>query len=88
MTAHQPNNPLHGITLEMLDEAEDFVYGSLFELQALIDGRTYEDLDLNEFEIPEKPIICQYCTFAPLCTRLLIEAGRPEAAAVIQGRLF
>lgn len=78
----------HQITREMLDEAEDFVYGSLFELQALIDGRTYEDLDLNEFEIPEKPIICQYCTLEPLCTRLLIEAGRPEAAVVIQGRLF
>jgi hypothetical protein len=78
----------HSVTAERLDEAEDFVYRSLVEMDALVGGRTYEDLDLNEFEVADKPTTCQYCTVAPLCVRLLSETDRPEEAVAIQGRLW
>jgi hypothetical protein len=76
------------VTSTVLEEAEDFVYASLVDLDTLVGGRRYEDLDLNEFDVASKPSICRYCPVAPLCVRLLDEAGRPEEAVVIQGRLL
>ncbi len=78
----------HPVTAERLDEAEDFVYRSLVEMDALVDGCTGEDLDLSEFEVADKPTSCQHCNVGPLCVRLLKEAGRPEEAGAIQGRLW
>jgi len=78
----------HRMTAERLDEAEDFVYRSLVEMDALVGGRAYEDLDLSEFEVADKPTTCQFCNEGPLCVRLLEEAGRPAEAIAIQGRLW
>lgn len=78
----------HLVTADRLDEAEDFVYRSLVEMDALVDGRAYEDLDLNEFEVADRPTSCQHYNVGPLCVRLLKEAGRAEEAVAIQGRLW
>ncbi len=78
----------HPVTAERLDEAEDFVYRSLVEMDALVDGHAGEDLDLSEFEVADNPMSCQYCNVGPLCVRLLKETGRLAEAVAIQGRLW
>ncbi|MFQ5872327.1 MAG: PD-(D/E)XK nuclease family protein [Dehalococcoidia bacterium] len=76
------------VTHERLEEAEDFVYRSLVELETLVDDGKYEHLDMNEFEVAERPLSCYHCNFASLCIRQLEAGGHSKEAAVVQGRLL
>lgn len=78
----------HSISVQRLQEAEDFIYRSLVERDALLARNRFDDLDLNEFEVAERPGTCFHCNFASLCLRQLEEAGRPEEAQMIQERLW
>lgn len=78
----------HPVSADRLDEAEDFVYRGLMELNALVGKRKFEELDLNDFEVAERPTTCFHCSFGPLCVRLLEETSRPVEAEAIQGRLW
>jgi hypothetical protein len=78
----------HPVTTERLDETEDFVYRSLVDLDALVGGRRFDELDLSEFEVAERPSSCGWCNFRSLCVLQLEGAGRPTEAVAIQGRLW
>jgi hypothetical protein len=78
----------HPVTATLLEETEDWVYRSLLELAALTDGLPFEELDLSDFEVAERPVTCQWCNFRPLCLRLLEQAARPQAPIAIQGSLW
>lgn len=71
-----------------LEEAEDFVFRSVTECRALVGDDKYDDLDLDEFEVAERPTTCRYCRFTVPCIEQLAAAGRPEEAVIVQGRLF
>ena len=78
----------HPVSAQRLQEAEDFIYRSLVEREALIGKDRFDDLDLNEFEVAERPGTCYHCNFGSLCLRQLEEAGCSEEAQMVQERLW
>jgi PD-(D/E)XK nuclease superfamily len=78
----------HPVTAERLEETEDFIYRSTVELETLIGNGRFGDLDLDEFEVAEKPATCSYCNFRLLCIRRLEAAGRYAEARMVQRRLW
>lgn len=78
----------HPVTAERLEEAEDFVYRSAVELEALIGDTNFEDLDLSEFEVARRPTTCLHCNFGRVCIRQLETAGHSREASPIQRRLL
>ena len=78
----------HPVTAERLEETEDFIYQSIVELGTLVGDGKFRDLDLDEFEVAEKPATCFYCHFRSLCRLQLEASGRPAETPIIQGRLW
>lgn len=78
----------HLVSAERLQEAEDFIYRSLVEREELVGKDRFDDLNLDEFEVAERPGTCYHCNFASLCLRQLEEAGRPKEAQMVQERLW
>lgn len=78
----------HPVSAERLQEAEDFIYRSLVEREALVSRDRFDDLDLDEFEVAERPGTCYHCNFASLCLRQLEAAGRLEEVQLVQERLW
>jgi hypothetical protein len=79
---------LHSLSDSDLEEAEDFVFRGVTEWNALVGHNRFDDLDLDEFEVAERPTTCRYCRFGALCIDQLVAAGRPDEAVMVQGRLF
>jgi hypothetical protein len=78
----------HPVTAERLEETEDFIYRSVVELETLVGSGRFGDLDLDEFEVAEKPATCSYCNFRLLCIRRLEAVGRYAEARMVQRRLW
>jgi hypothetical protein len=78
----------HLVTPERLEETEDFIYQSTVELGMLVGDGKFRDLDLDEFEVAERPVTCFYCNFRSLCRLQLEATGRPAEAPIIQGKLW
>ena len=78
----------HELSTERLAEAEDFIYRSLVERDALFGKGSFKDLDLDALEVAEQPTTCAYCNFRSLCIRKLEATDRAAEAAVVQGRLW
>ncbi|HZU67014.1 MAG TPA: PD-(D/E)XK nuclease family protein [Ktedonobacteraceae bacterium] len=79
---------VHPVSSQHLEEAEDFIYRSLVERETLIGTGRFEDLDLSEFEVAERPGTCFHCNFGSLCVQQLADTGCPSEAEVIQERLW
>ena len=78
----------HPVSAQRLQEAEDFIYRSLVEREALVGKDRFDDLDLDEFEVAERPGTCYHCNFGSLCLRQLEAAGCSEEARMVQERLW
>lgn len=78
----------HTPTTNRLEEVEDWVYGSMVDVEALVGAGRFETLSLDDLDVAERPNTCAHCNFAPLCLQQLETAGRPEEAGIIQGRLW
>jgi len=78
----------HPVSAARLDDAEDFLYRSLSDMEALIGPRRFEELDMDEFDVAEKPGTCRHCNFNSLCVRRLAAASEPAEAMAAQGRLW
>jgi PD-(D/E)XK nuclease superfamily len=78
----------HPVTAERLDATEDFIYRSIMELETLVGDGRFGDLDLDEFEVAERPATCSHCNFRLLCIRQLEAMGRAAEAHLVQGRLW
>jgi PD-(D/E)XK nuclease superfamily len=78
----------HPVTAARLEETEDFVYRSIVELETLVGDGRFGDLNLDEFEVAERPATCSYCNFRLLCIRQLEATGRSTEAHMVQGRLW
>lgn len=78
----------HPVTAERLEETEDFIYRSLVELDTLVGHGRFGDVDLDEFEVAEKPGTCSHCHFRSLCIRRLEATGRAAEAHMVQRRLW
>ena len=78
----------HALTTNRLDEAEDFIYRSVVEMEALVGADTSQGFDLDELEVAEHPTTCSYCPFRPLCLRHLEQTGRTEEIALVQGSFW
>lgn len=77
----------HPVTADLLHETEDFVYRSLIEQHALVGDRKFQDLDVSEFEVAERPTTCAHCNFRKACIPQLDALNSAPEVVAIQGRL-
>ncbi len=78
----------HRIGTDVVEEAEDFVYGSIVEMRGLLEGARAEDLDLSDYDVARSPGTCALCNFRSMCAaRLELPEAHPVAEP-IQGRMF
>lgn len=78
----------HHIDQERLREAEDFIYRSLVDLEAIVSEITYANLNLDDFEVAQRPTTCQYCNFNRLCESKFHTEEQLKGAAIVRGRLL
>jgi hypothetical protein len=69
-------------------ETEDFIYQSVSEMQSLLGTGIYEDLDLNEVSVANKPGTCALCNYKALCAESLTSSSRLIDAEFVQERLL
>jgi hypothetical protein len=69
-------------------ETEDFIYQSVSEMRRLIGIGGYDDIDLNEISVANKPGTCALCNFKALCAESLIKSGQVKDAEFVQERLI
>jgi hypothetical protein len=76
------------VDAEAIARAEDFVYQSVVEMEALIGGIKAEDVDFADYDVADQPGTCALCPFRQLCIRSLEGAGLTAHATLVQERLF
>lgn len=69
-------------------EADDLVYRSVKEIQALRAPGGYGELDIDELEVAESPGTCALCNYVEACIASFEKAGRKSDAELIQRRLI
>jgi len=57
----------HVITRDKLNEAEDYLYQGILEIEAVTDGKSYQEQDVEDYELARSPNTCLYCNFRRLC---------------------
>lgn len=60
----------HPVTEERLIEAEDYIYRSVMEIEALTGGRKFSQQSLQAFDLANTPRTCAICNFRRLCLSL------------------
>lgn len=57
----------YSISLEDIDDIHDYIFRSCSEMNRLIKGRKYKELDINQFQTARSPSVCEKCQFKKLC---------------------
>lgn len=62
-----------------LTETTDFIYESVESIQAVVQGRKYDQLDIEDFEYAQNPNTCAICNWRLLCAELSDDSasGKP-----------
>src|SRR5260370_24388130 len=73
---------VHPGSIQHREEAEDFIYRSLLERSVLIGTGRFDNPDLSEFAVAERPGTCFHCNFGSLCVQQLADTGCSSEAEV------
>lgn len=57
----------HELTEDHVADAEDYISASAYEIACLVDGKKYEQLQLEDFQVAIYPQTCQRCPFREIC---------------------
>lgn len=69
----------YSISLEDIDDIYDYIFRSCSEMNRLIKGRKYKELDINQFQTARSPSVCEKCQFKKLCwKRVPVQTGLLE----------
>jgi len=67
------------VSSHALTETTDFIYESVESIQAVVQGRKYDQLDIDDFEYAQNPNTCAICNWRLLCAELSNDpaSGKP-----------
>jgi len=69
----------YSISLEDIDDIYDYIFRSCSEMNRLVKGRKYEELDINQFQTARSPSVCEKCQFKKLCWKKMpVQTGLLE----------
>lgn len=57
----------HKISESELEEAEEYMISSAFEITCLTEGKKYDELTASDFHMARQPDSCQRCSFRKIC---------------------
>ena len=59
----------YSISPEDVTDIYDYIFRSCMQMNSLVNGKKYDELNLNQFQTARSPGICQKCKFKKLCWR-------------------
>jgi len=70
----------YSISLDDVDDIHDYIFRSCSEMNRLVKGRKYKELDMNQFQTARSPSVCEKCQFKKLCWKKMpVQTGLLEA---------
>ena len=57
----------YSVSPEDIVDIEDYIFKSCTQMNRLVDGKKYNELDINRFPTARSPEICERCQFKMLC---------------------
>lgn len=70
-----------------VSEVEDYAYRGMRELEALVGG-VGADVDVTEFDVAARPVVCSFCNFASVCLDAAVAVTQPTQAESVQETLW
>lgn len=70
----------HELNIERASEIIDYINLTGSDLELLLGNRTFEEIDIEEFDITDKDTTCAFCNFQKLCASILINGFEYEKA--------
>ena len=61
----------HLFTKKIADECIDYIYLNSQDIQLLTEGKTFNQLEIDDFPITDKEETCLFCKYRSLCTDLI-----------------
>lgn len=61
----------HAFTAERANAAIDYIYQTYGDVELLVGNRTFDQIDIGEFDLSDNDVICQFCAFRALCVYML-----------------
>jgi hypothetical protein len=61
----------HPFTRQIVDECIDYIYLNSNDVDMLTEGKSFEQLNIEDFPITDKEGTCFFCKFRPLCSNLI-----------------
>ena len=71
----------HELNIERASEIIDYINLTGSDIELLLEGRKYEDIDIEEFDITDKDTTCAFCNFRSLCANVLLNGIENEKAS-------
>jgi len=62
----------HRFTQEKINDMIDYIYLTSDDIKLLVDGNSYKNIDIAEYDLTENESICKFCNFRKICIYLLI----------------
>lgn len=66
----------HPFTRQIVDECIDYIYLNSNDVEMLTNGKTFDNLNIEDFPITDKEGTCFFCKFRPLCSNLIINNNK------------
>jgi hypothetical protein len=60
---------IYSLSPEDLADIEDYIFKSCTQMNRLVNGKKYNELDVSKFQTARSPEICEKCQFKRLCWR-------------------
>lgn len=60
---------IYSVSPEDIADIEDYIFESCTQMNRLVNGKKYNELDINQFQTARSPKICERCQFKMLCWR-------------------
>lgn len=61
----------HSFNKQVADECIDYIYLNSDDVEMLTDGKSFDQLNIEDFPITDKEGTCMFCKFRSLCTKIL-----------------
>ena len=71
----------HSFTKQVVDECIDYIYLNSDDVEMLTEGKSFNQLNIEDFPITDKETTCFFCKFRPLCSYLIINNNQYDEKA-------
>lgn len=71
----------HVFNKKAVDECIDYIYLNSEDVEKLTEGKSFDNLNIEEFPITDKESTCVFCKFRPLCKNILLNNNKYDEKA-------